>query len=107
LGYLRSVSSEYVRELKLVRLEEMIRKISALPAQRLGLIDRGLIRPGFAADVVCFDAETVRDRATYENPRQTPDGIPYVLVNGEVVIDNQQHTGRTPGRVLRRSVTLR
>ena len=92
--------SEYVRELKLVRLEEMIRKMTGLPAQRLGLIDRGLIRPGFAADVVCFDAETVRDRATYENPRQTADGIPYVLVNGEVLIDNHQHTGKTPGRAL-------
>jgi N-acyl-D-amino-acid deacylase len=98
--------SEYVRELKLVRLEEMIRKMSALPAQRLGLIDRGLLRPGFAADVVCFDAETVRDRATYTDPRQTPDGIAYVLVNGEVVIDNHHHTGNLPGRVLRRSSTL-
>jgi N-acyl-D-amino-acid deacylase len=98
--------SEYVRELKLVRLEEMIRKMSALPAQRLGLIDRGLVRAGFAADVVCFDAETVRDRATYENPRQRPDGIAYVLVNGEVVIDNHQHTSKTPGRVLRRSSTV-
>jgi N-acyl-D-amino-acid deacylase len=95
--------SEYVREHKLVRLEEMVRKMTALPAQRLGLVDRGLIRPGAAADVVCFDAEIVRDRATYENPRQAPDGIPYVVVNGEVVIDNFQHTGKTPGRVLRRS----
>jgi len=77
--------------------------MTALPAQRLGLADRGLIRPGFAADVVCFDPRQVRDRATYENPRQTPDGIPYVLVNGDIVIDNGKHTGKTPGRVLRRS----
>jgi len=97
--------SEYVRELDLVRLEEMIRKMTALPAQRLGLVDRGLIRPGFAADVVCFDPLHVRDRATYENPRQAPEGIPYVLVNGEVVVDNYRHTGKTPGRVLRRSPT--
>jgi N-acyl-D-amino-acid deacylase len=95
--------SEYVRELGLVRLEEMVRKMTGLPAQRLGLVDRGLIRPGFAADVVCFDALHVRDRATYEHPRQAPDGIPYVLVNGEVVVDNHQHTGKKPGRVLRRS----
>jgi N-acyl-D-amino-acid deacylase len=97
--------SEYVRELKLVRLEDMVRKMTALPAQRLGLVDRGLIRPGCAADVVCFDAEQIRDRASYENPRQAPDGVPYVVVNGEVVIDNHQHTGKTPGRVLRRSAT--
>jgi N-acyl-D-amino-acid deacylase len=94
--------SEYVRQLKLVRLEEMVRKMSALPAQRLGLVDRGLIRPGFAADVVCFDAATVRDRATYEQPRQGPNGVPYVLVNGEIVIDQGRHTGRKPGRVLTR-----
>jgi N-acyl-D-amino-acid deacylase len=97
--------SEYVRELGLVRLEDMVRKMTALPAQRLGLADRGLIRPGFAADVVCFDPQRVRDRATYENPRQKPDGIPYVLVNGEVVVDNFQHTGRKPGRVLRRAAS--
>jgi N-acyl-D-amino-acid deacylase len=95
--------SEYVRELKLVRLEEMVRKMTALPAQRLGLLDRGVLRPGCAADVVCFDFEQVRDKATYEDPRQAPDGIPFVLVNGEVVIDKYQHTGRTPGRVLKRS----
>ena len=69
-------------ELKLVRLEEMVRKMTALPCQRLGLFDRGLIRPGMAADLVCFDAERVRDTATYEQPRAYPEGIPYVLVNG-------------------------
>src|SRR6185369_4665275 len=66
--------SEYVRELGLVRLEEMVRKMSALPAARLGLVDRGLIRPGFAADVVCFDAASVRDVASYEDPRRGPTG---------------------------------
>jgi N-acyl-D-amino-acid deacylase len=95
--------SEYVREQKLVRLEEMVRKMTALPAARLGQFDRGLIRPGAAADIVVFDPATVRDRATYEQPRQTPAGIPYVMVNGETVIDGGRHTGRTPGRVLRRS----
>jgi N-acyl-D-amino-acid deacylase len=99
--------SEYVRELGLVRLEEMVRKMSALPALRLGLLDRGLIRPGFAADVVCFDFASVRDRATYEEPRQAPVGIPYVLVNGRVVVSDGRHTGETPGRVLRRGVAPR
>jgi N-acyl-D-amino-acid deacylase len=95
--------SEYVREQRLVRLEEMVRKMSALPAQRLGLLDRGLVRPGFAADIVCFDAATVRDNATYEHSRRTPDGVPFVLVNGEVVIDQGRHTGKKPGRVLTRA----
>jgi len=95
--------SEYVRELKLVRLEEMVRKMTSLPAQRLGLFDRGLLRPGAAADVVCFDAQRVRDKATYEYPRQAPEGIPFVLVNGELVIDSYQHTSKLAGRALRRT----
>lgn len=93
----------YVRELGLVRLEDMVRKMTSQPAQRLGLFDRGVLRPGAAADVVCFDADRVRDTATYESPRQAPDGVPYVLVNGELVIDGGRHTGATPGRALRRA----
>jgi N-acyl-D-aspartate/D-glutamate deacylase len=96
--------SEYVRELKLVRLEEMVRKMTSLPAQRLGLFDRGVLRPGAAADVVCFDPERVRDRATYQDPRRAPEGIPFVLVNGEIVIDSSRHTGKLPGRALRRPI---
>jgi N-acyl-D-aspartate/D-glutamate deacylase len=75
--------------------------MTALPCQRLGLFDRGLIRPGMAADLVCFDAERVRDTATYEQPRAYPEGIPYVLVNGELVVDDARHTGALPGRALR------
>jgi N-acyl-D-amino-acid deacylase len=92
----------YVRELGLVRLEEMVRKMTSLAAQRLGFFDRGVLRPGAAADVVCFDSERIRDVATYEEPRRAPEGIPYVLVNGEVVVDLQRHTGALPGRALRR-----
>ena len=92
----------YVRELGLVRMEEMVRKMTSLPAQRLGFFDRGVLRPGAAADVVCFDSERVRDTATYEEPRRAPEGIPYVLVNGQVVVDLQRHTGALPGRALRR-----
>jgi N-acyl-D-amino-acid deacylase len=92
----------YVRELGLVRLEEMVRKMTSLPAQRLGLPDRGLLRPGAAADVVLFDPETVADTATYERPRSYPRGIPYVLVNGVVVKELDRHTGALPGRALRR-----
>ncbi|MDP2872126.1 MAG: amidohydrolase family protein [Bacillota bacterium] len=83
-------------------LEEAIRKMTSLPAQPLGLKDRGLLREGFWADVTVFDPLTVRDNATFEEPRQYPSGIEYVVVNGELVIDRGRHTGRKPGKVLRR-----
>jgi N-acyl-D-amino-acid deacylase len=91
----------YARELGILGMEQAVRKMTSLPAQRLGLFDRGLLRPGMAADVVCFDPETVRDTATYEDPRQAPVGLPYVLVNGRVVIDDGCHTGALPGKALR------
>lgn len=94
--------AEYVRKLGLVRLEEMVRKMTSLPCQRLGFLDRGLIRVGAAADIVCFDPEGVQDTATYETPRRHPTGIPWVLVNGVVVKDGDRHTGALPGRGLRR-----
>jgi N-acyl-D-amino-acid deacylase len=92
----------YVRELGVLTLEQAVRKLTSLPAQILGLPDRGLLRPGMAADVVCFDPDTVRDTATYEQPRQAPEGIPYVAVNGRLVVDGGRHTGELPGRALRR-----
>ena len=95
--------AHYVRELGILSLEQAIRKMTSLPAQRLGLPDRGLLRPGMAADVVCFDPESVQDTATYEEPCRTPEGIPYVLVNGVVVVDDSDHTGALPGRALRRA----
>jgi N-acyl-D-amino-acid deacylase len=95
--------ARYVRELGILSLEQAIRKMTSLPAQRLGLPDRGLLRPGMAADVVCFDPEGVQDTATYEDPCRTPEGIPYVLVNGVVVVDDSDHTGALPGRALRRA----
>jgi N-acyl-D-amino-acid deacylase len=76
--------------------------MTSLPALRLGFPDRGLVRPGMAADLVCFDPRTVADRGTYEDPCQVPDGIPYVIVNGVPVVDDGRHTGRLPGRALRR-----
>jgi N-acyl-D-amino-acid deacylase len=92
----------YVRELGILTLEQAVRKLTSLPAQRLGLADRGLVRPGMAADLVCFDPDTVRDTATYEEPRRLPEGIPYVAVNGRLVVDGGRHTGELPGRALRR-----
>lgn len=91
----------YVREQKLLGLEEAIRKMTRLAAQRVGLRDRGLLLPGFYADVVLFNSETIRDLATFENPAQYSAGIEYVVVNGQLVLDRGQMTGALPGRVLR------
>jgi N-acyl-D-aspartate/D-glutamate deacylase len=97
------VLGRYVRERGLLSVEEAVAKMSGRPAERLGLADRGFIRPGYAADLVLFDMETVRDRATFEQPHQYPEGIPYVMVNGQWVIYAGEHTGALPGRVLRRN----
>ena len=85
-----------------LRLPEAIRKITSFPAQRIGLPDRGILRDGFKADIVIFDKHAVKTRATKANPKVYPEGIPYVIVNGQVVIDQGQHTGVFPGRALRR-----
>ena len=84
----------YVRERKLLTLEEAVRKMSSFPARRLKLADRGLIREGMKADLVVFDPARVRDTATFENPHQYPEGIPIVIVNGEVVFENGAMTAR-------------
>lgn len=88
--------------IKLITLEDAVRKITSLPAQRLGLSDRGLLREGLWADIVVFDDETIEDTATFTNPRQYPQGILYVLVNGQIVVDEGEHTGALPGKVLRK-----
>ncbi len=92
----------YVREKKLVGLEEAIRKMSSLPAQTFNLWDRGLLRPGMAADIVIFDEKTVADRATFEQPKQYAVGFDYVIVNGQVVIEKGSHNGTRSGRPLRK-----
>jgi N-acyl-D-amino-acid deacylase len=96
------VLQRYVRELPVLRLEEAVRKMTSLPAQFLGLTDRGRLTPGMWADVVVVDPATVANRATYREPRRGPRGIPYVLVNGEVVVEDGRHTGALPGKVLAR-----
>jgi N-acyl-D-amino-acid deacylase len=95
------VLGQFVREEGLLRLEEAVRKMSAIPAQRLGLKDRGILRDGMKADLVLFDPDRVQARATFEEPKQYPEGIDYVAVNGKLVIDNGVHTGALPGRALR------
>jgi N-acyl-D-amino-acid deacylase len=90
----------YVRNQKVISLANAVRKMTSFPAQVTGLSDRGLLRPGMAADIAIFDPKTVADKATFEDPLQYSVGVPYVIVNGVVVIDNGQHTGAKPGRVL-------
>ena len=92
---------EYARERKLVSLPEMIRKMTSMPADRLGFTRRGRIKVGNYADICILNYENVRDNATYAEPHQYPDGIEYVLVNGQVVIENGEHTGNFPGKVIR------
>ena len=95
------VFRKYVREEQLIPLEDAIRKVTSLPAQRIGLIDRGILRPGMWADVVVFNPQTIRDTATLAEPDQYPEGIEYVLINGQVVIAQGTHTDNLPGQVLR------
>ncbi|MER5637196.1 D-aminoacylase [Kitasatospora sp. NPDC002227] len=92
----------YSRELGVLTLEETIARMTGRPARRLGLHRRGLIRPGYAADLVLLDPGAVRDTATFEDPRRRPEGIPYVFVAGTPVIDGGRPTGARPGRTLRR-----
>lgn len=99
-GTFARVLGAYVREKKLLSLEDAVRKMTSLPAARLGLPDRGILRPGMKADLVVFDPGTVRDRATFENPHQYADGVSLVVVNGQVVLDGERMSSARPGRVL-------
>ena len=100
-GTFPRILAKYVREEKVLSLEDAIRKFSALPAQRMRLTDRGVLKAGMWADVVIFDPATVHDRATFDNPNQLSEGMDYVLVNGVPVIDQGKMTGALPGKVLR------
>ena len=96
------ILGHYARDLKLFSVEEAVRRMTSLPARRMKLPDRGLIRPGMAADLVVFDPVRVRDRATFEQPAQFAEGIDTVIVNGAVVLDEGKLTAARPGRPLRR-----
>jgi N-acyl-D-aspartate/D-glutamate deacylase len=100
-GTFPRILRKYVREEKLLTLEDAIRKFSALPAQRMRLTDRGVLKEGMWADLVVFDPATVRDLATFDNPNQLSEGMEYVFVNGVPVIDQGKMTGAKPGKVLR------
>lgn len=101
-GAAPTMLGDLVREEGLLSLPECIRKLTSLPAQTLGLPDRGLLEDGYKADIVIFDPATVSSPATIERPKQYPVGIEYVIINGVVVVDGGEHTGALPGRALRR-----
>lgn len=94
------VLSVFVKEKGLLTWEEAIKKMTSMPANRLGLFDRGIIREGMTADIVVFCPETIKDTADFINPHQYPEGIPYVLVNGKLVVNEGKHTGVRSGRIL-------
>jgi len=96
------VLRKYVREEGVLTWEAAIRKMTSFPAQKLGLLDRSILREGMWADIVILDPDNVQDKATFENPHQFAKGIKYVLVNGEIVVENEQKTDILPGKFLRR-----
>lgn len=109
-GEYPGILERYVRDEPVLRLEDAVRRMTSFPAQRFGLADRGVLRPGLAADIVVFDLDRLRDRATNPWPHRYPfvniphryaEGVDHVLVNGTLVVDEGAHTGATPGRVLR------
>jgi N-acyl-D-aspartate/D-glutamate deacylase len=106
-GTFPRILGRYVRELGLLRLEDAVRKMTSLNATKAGLPQRGLLVTGYFADLTVFDPERVQDLATYEEPFQYNEGIDYVVVNGQIVLDGGQHTGVRPGRALRRATAAR
>jgi N-acyl-D-amino-acid deacylase len=104
-GTFPRVLGRYIREEKILPLEKMIFKMTYRAAQKFGLVKRGLLKPGYYADVVVFDPARVIDKATWTNPHQYPEGINHVFVNGVQVIENGLHTGSLPGQVLRKLIT--
>jgi N-acyl-D-aspartate/D-glutamate deacylase len=100
-GTFPRVLGEYVRERGVLDLETAVHKMTAMPARRMGLVERGEVREGWFADLVVFDPRTVVDRATFEEPHQYPDGIPWVFVNGVAQVEDAAFMDLRPGRVLR------
>jgi N-acyl-D-amino-acid deacylase len=101
-GSFPRILGRYVKE-DIIRIEDAIRKMTSLPAQTLGIRDRGLLKQGMHADITIFDPDTVIDRGTYQDPIQFPEGIEYVIVNGTITVENGAHTGKRAGKVLKHS----
>ena len=100
-GNFARLLGKYVREDKATTLEDAIRRLTSFPAASLRVTDRGLLKPGYVADVVAFDASSIRDHATYEAPHQYASGMQHVWVNGVQVLKDGEHTGAKPGQVVR------
>ena len=100
-GNVSRLLGKYTREEKIIPLVEAVRKLTSLPALNMKINKRGLLKPGYFADVVVFDPNTIIDRATYVNPHQYSTGVSDVFVNGKQVLKNGEHTGAKPGRVVR------
>jgi len=93
--------AEYVRQKKVLPLEQMVRKMTGFPAEKFGLKGRGKIKEGYLADLVLFDPDKIQDKATWSEPHQYPEGLPYVIVNGKIVVDNSELSGQLPGKILK------
>jgi N-acyl-D-amino-acid deacylase len=91
---------QYVNQKKILRLEDAVRRMTSMPAARLGLQDRGILREGMKADITIFNPKTVRDNSTYEDPHRYPGGIIHVLINGAITIENGEHTGALNGEII-------
>jgi len=100
-GTFARLLGRYVRDEKLITLREAIHRLTGLPAKRLKLDQRGLLKEGYYADITIFDPENIQDHATFENPHQYSTGIHHVWVNGEEVVKDGQHTGKKPGKFVR------
>ena len=100
-GWAAHILGRYVRERGILRLEEDIRKLTSYPASRFKIKGRGLLKEGMYADILVFDADRIIDKATLDDPYQYPDGIEYVIVNGQVVVERGEHTGALPGKILK------
>jgi N-acyl-D-amino-acid deacylase len=95
------VLSKYVRDEKVLTLEEAVRRMTSLPAQKFQLNDRGLLREGYAADILIFDEKEVQDLSTFEKPHAYSKGFKYVIVNGQLVVENEMHLGTRSGKALK------
>jgi N-acyl-D-amino-acid deacylase len=96
------VLGKYIREEKILPMAEMLKKITSVPARNFGFAQRGALQREYFADIVIFDEKRVIDKATFKDPHQYPEGIDYVIVNGQVVINNGEHSGLLPGKILRK-----
>jgi N-acyl-D-amino-acid deacylase len=96
------ILGHYVREERLLSLEEAIRKMTSFPAQKFGLWKKGMVREGMDADLVIFEPHTIAERSSYQDPHRYPAGLPYVIVNGQMVVDQERYTGKLAGKVVRK-----